>query len=312
MWLDVTMLVGGMVAVWLGAEGMVRGAVKLANYLGVPSLIIGLTIVAFGTSAPELVVSSFAAVRGHGQIAIGNVLGSNIINIGLVLGLSVLMSPIRVGTQVLKRDVSTVVLVTIVVVAMAWIGGEVSRIDGAILISGFVAHTIMTYRLAKKEQAITISLPGWERPVLKPQNIVFLIGGMIVLAVGAEGMIRGAVGLAEAFNVSQRIIGITIVAFGTSVPELAASVVAAKHGEGDLALGNVVGSNLYNMLLILGTATTILPIRSNLDLTSVDFLFFVIFVVILLPMIRMGWRLSRIDGFVLVSVYALFNILLFM
>ncbi len=308
---DLVLLVGGGLAVWLGAEGMVRGSVKLASYLGVPSLIIGLTVVAFGTSAPELVVSGFASARGHGQIALGNVIGSNIINIGLVLGLSTLLAPIRVGAQVLRRDVSVVVLVTLVVVAMAWIGGEVSRIDGIILLLGFVAHTIMSYKLAQKEQARITTAPGWKRPELKPQHIGFLVGGTIILAGGAEGMVRGAVGIAEDFGVPQRIIGMTIVAFGTSVPELAASMVAAKHGEGDLALGNVVGSNLYNMLLILGTATVIRPVTSHITWPSIDFVFFIIFVLVLAPMIRMGWRLGRMDGFILLMLYALFNILLF-
>ncbi len=296
---------------WLGAEGMVRGAVKLAAYLGVPSLIIGLTVVAFGTSAPELVVSSFAAVEGHAQIAMGNVIGSNIINIGLVLGVSTLLAPIKVSAEVLKRDVSVVVLVSFAVVAMAGIGGVVGRIDGSILLLAFMAHTYMSYKLAVREQARTTAAPGWERPDFTGRHIFFLVGGTIVLAAGAKGMVTGAVGVAEWFGVPERIIGVTIVAFGTSVPELAASAVAAKHGEGDLALGNVVGSNLYNMLLILGTVSLISPIPSQLNYTSVDFIFFIVFVVMLLPMIRMGWRLSRRDGLILLATYALFNVLLF-
>ncbi|MCP4675636.1 MAG: calcium/sodium antiporter [Deltaproteobacteria bacterium] len=305
------LLVGGGLAVWLGAEGMVRGSVKLAGYLGVPSLIIGLTVVAFGTSAPELVVSSFASARGHGQIALGNVIGSNIINIGLVLGLSTLLAPISVGAQVLKRDVSVVVVVTLGVVVMAWIGGQVSRIDGIILLLGFATHTVMSYKLALKEQSRITTTPGWKRPELKSYHIGILIGGTIILAGGAEGMVKGAVGIAEDFGISKRIIGMTIVAFGTSVPELAASMVAAKHGEGDLALGNVVGSNLYNMLLILGTASVIRPVASNIAWPGIDFIFFIVFVLVLAPMIRMGWRLSRTDGFILLALYAIFNVLLF-
>ncbi len=305
------MLLGGGIAVWLGAEGMVRGAVKLANYLGVPALIIGLTVVAFGTSAPELVVSSFAAARGHSQMALGNVIGSNLINIGLVLGIAVVIAPIKVSTDVLKRDIPIVVLVTLAVVIMARIGDELSRIDGIILVAGFIAHTIMAYRLALKEQARTTSALGWKQPAFKPRHAAFLIGGTVVLAGGAEGMVQGAVGIAEAFNVSKRTIGMTIVAFGTSVPELAASLVAAKHGEGDLALGNVVGSNLYNILLILGTATLITPIKSHLSWTSYDFMFFVIIVMALLPMIRFGWKLSRTDGLILLAIYAMSNVFLF-
>jgi cation:H+ antiporter len=311
MWLDGLIFVGGGLAVWLGAEGLVRGAVKLAAYLGVPSLIIGLTIVAFGTSAPELVVSAVAATAGHSQIALGNVVGSNIINIGLVLGLSATISPIAVHTMVLKRDVPILLFATLAVVAIVKIGDGISRVDAVILLTAFVAHTIMSYIFALKEQTRTTTAPGWERPVLKARHIVFLAGGIITLAAGAEGMVRGAVGLADAMGVSKRVIGLTIVAFGTSVPELAASVVAAKHGEGDLALGNIVGSNLYNLLLILGTAALFRPIESRISWASLDFVFFVVFVVMLLPMIHRSRKISRADGIILLMTYVLFNVFLF-
>lgn len=310
MWFDVFALVGGGLAVWLGAEGMVRGAVKLAAYLGVSSMVIGLTVVAIGTSAPELVVSSIASAQGHGQIALGNVLGSNIINIGLVLGLSALLTPIAVESVLLKKDLAVLLLVTVALLVMSWIGDTVSRMDGLILVTGFVIFIIVSYRLAAREQARTTSLPGWERPTLKRRYIAFLVGGTIVLAVGAEGMVRGAVGVAEVLGVDQRIIAITIVAFGTSVPELAASLVAAKQGEGGLALGNVLGSNLFNILLILGTATLIRPIPVTLNWASYDFMFVLAFVVILFPLIRMGWRLGRMDGLILLFTYASFCVLL--
>ena len=311
MLLDFTFLILGGAAVWLGAEGMVRGAVKLANYLGVPALLIGLTVVAFGTSAPELVVSVLAAIRGHNQMALGNVIGSNIINVGLVLGLSVIFAPIAVSFGVLKRDIFVVVIWSFVVVFMAWMGTGISRIDGAILLSGFIVHVFLSYKLAVKEQIRVTTKPDWKRPKLELRYIVFLIGGMVVLAVGAEGMVDGAVGIADAFGVSKRIIGMTIVAFGTSVPELAASVVAAKNGEGDLAFGNIVGSNLYNMLMVLGATSLISPIACQITWASIDFIFFLLFVVILLPMIRFGWKLGRKDGAILLGLYLVFNIILF-
>jgi len=303
MWLDVLFLVGGGVGVWLGAEGMVRGAVKLAAYLGVPSLIIGLTVVAFGTSAPELVVSSIAAARGYSAIALGNVLGSNIINIALVLGLSAVVAPITVSAEVLRRDIPVVAVVTLAVVGMMILGDQVGRIDAAILIVIFIGHTIFSYKLAAREQQRRTTAPGWERPQLKSIHIVFLIGGTIVLAAGAESMVRGAAAIAEAFGVSKRIIGLTIVAFGTSVPELAASVVAAKHNESDLAIGNVIGSNLYNMTLILGTAAMIAPISSKIVWPATDIIFFVATVLMLIPMIRIRWRLGRLDGAILLATY---------
>jgi cation:H+ antiporter len=168
----------------------------------------------------------------------------------------------------------------------------------------------MSYRLTVKEQLRVTTQPGWNRPKLELRYIVFLIGGMVVLALGAEGMVDGAVGIADSFGVSKRIIGMTIVAFGTSVPELAASVVAAKNGEGDLAFGNIVGSNIYNILLVLGATSTISPIACQLTWLSFDFIFFVLFVVILLPMIRFGWRLGRLDGKILLALYAGFNVIL--
>jgi cation:H+ antiporter len=311
MLLDFVYLIGGGVAVWLGAEGMVRGAVKLAAYLGVPSLLIGLTVVAFGTSAPELVVSVLAAIRGHSQMALGNVIGSNIINVGLVLGISVVLSPIAVSLGVLKRDIAVVVFSTFAVVLMAWLGSGIGRVDGVILLIGFIVNIFMSYKFAVKEQLRVTTQPGWNRPKLELRYIAFLIGGMVALALGAEGMVDGAVGIADSFGVSKRIIGLTIVAFGTSVPELAASVVAAKNGEGDLAFGNIVGSNLYNILLVLGATSLISPIACQLTWLSVDFIFFVLFVVILLPMIRFGWRLGRLDGMILLALYAGFNVLLF-
>jgi cation:H+ antiporter len=309
---DVLFLIGGGVGVWLGAEGMVRGAVKLAAYLGVPSLIIGLTVVAFGTSAPELVVSSIAAVRGHSAIALGNVLGSNIINIALVLGLSAVVTPIAVSTEVLRRDIPVVVIVTFAVVVMAFLGDQIGRIDAAILLLVFIGHGIYSYKLAVREQQRRTTAPGWERPELKARHIAFLIGGTIILAAGAEGMVRGAAGIAESFGVSKRVIGLTIVAFGTSVPELAASVVAAKHKESDLAIGNVVGSNLYNMTLILGTASMIAPTPSKIQWPATDIIFFVVTVLMLIPLIRMGWRLGRIDGAILLTTYVLSVVFLFL
>ncbi len=309
---DLVLLLVGGTAVWIGAEGMVRGAVRLAKYWGVPSLIVGITVVAFGTSAPELVVSAFAALRGHSQIALGNVIGSNIINIGLVLGLSAVISPIHVTREVFRRDIPLVVLVTLLCTALAWIGSEVGRLDGALLLLFFGAHSVMSYRLAMKEQSRVTGEPGWERPAFRIRNVAFLVLGMVLLAIGAEAMIRGAVGVAEDMGMSKRVIGMTIVAFGTSLPELAASVVAARHGESDLALGNVVGSNIYNLLLIMGTAALIRPIQTYGVFGSVEFIFFIGFAVLLIPMGRIGWRFGRVDGMIMLVIYAAFNVLLFM
>lgn len=305
MLLDIVMLTVGGFLVWLGAEGMVRGSVKLAAWMGVPPLVIGLTVVAFGTSAPELVVSSIASFRGHGEIALGNVLGSNIINIAVVLGLSAVITPIAVSADVLKRDMPIVIGVTLLVVVLAMVGDSIGRIDGALLLAIFLGHTLMCWRLAVSEQQRTTQAPGWERPELRWFHIAFLAGGTLVLAMGAEGMVRGAVGVAEALGVSKRVIAVILVAFGTSLPELAASAVAARHGESDLALGNIIGSNIYNMTLILGTAALVRPVPTDVSWNSVDLIFFVATVLVLLPMMRIRWRIGRADGVILLAMYAL-------
>jgi cation:H+ antiporter len=305
------LIVGGAL-VWLGAEGMVNGAVKLANYYGVSAMIVGLTVVAFGTSAPELVVSSMAAAQGHSAIAIGNVLGSNIINIALVLGFTAIISPIFVDKDTYHGYLPMVAFVSIVVVAMAAFGGFISRIDGIILLLAFAGYTVYTFYKAFHENKRATMVEEWVRPELKPKHIVYLIGGTGILALGAEGMVRGAVGVAQVMGISEQIIAMTIVAFGTSVPELAASIVAAKNDESDLAIGNVLGSNFYNMTLILGTASVINPVPTSVSWTSIDYISFLIAILVLYPMMIIRKKIGRIDGTILLVLYAISVPLLFL
>ena len=311
MWIDLLLLIGGGAAVWLGAEGIVRGAVKLAAYFGVSAMVVGLTVVAFGTSAPELVVSSVAAVQGQNEIALGNVLGSNIINIALVLGISAVIAPMVVTRQTFRQDLPLVAGTTILVVGMAIYGHNISRVEGIILLLLFGGYTVYTFARAFGENRRNTKVNGWERPQLKPWHIVMLLGGIPLLAFGAEGMVRGAVGIAQTAGISKQIIAMTMVAFGTSVPELAASIVAARHGEDDLCVGNVLGSNLYNMTLILGTAATIEPIPTSVTWHSWDMIFFVLSILVLFPMMRIGWRVGRTDGIILLLIYAASLFLLF-
>lgn len=308
--LDILLLAAGGFGVWLGAEGMVKGAVALAKYIGISALVIGSTIIAFGTSAPELVVSGVAAYQGHAQLAFGNVLGSNIFNIAVVLGLSALIAPVAVAPDVLKRDMPLMVGATLLMPVLAFFGDEISRVDGLILLACFAVYGYLSFRAAKRDKSLITQAPGWEKPVFRWINIVFLVGGTIILAIGAEGMVRGAVGIAEALGVSKTVIGLTIVAFGTSIPELAASAVAAKHGESDLALGNIIGSNIYNILLILGTCGVITPVPTRITGTSVDFMFFLGLSLIIVPMSLVGRRIGRFQGMLLLLIYAAFFVLL--
>ena len=311
MWIDLLLLIGGGTAVWLGAEGIVRGAVKLAAYFGVSAMVVGLTVVAFGTSAPELVVSSIASIQGQNEIALGNVLGSNIINIALVLGLSAVIAPMIVTRETFQQDLPLVSGVTILVVGMAIFGQDVNRVEGIVLLLIFAGYTGYTFVRAFKENRRNTQVDGWERPELKARHIAILIGGIPLLAFGAEGMVRGAVGIAETVGMSKQIIAMTMVAFGTSVPELAASIVAARHGEDDLCVGNVLGSNLYNMTLILGTAATISPIPTSVSFKSWDMIFFMLCVLVLFPMMRIRWRVGRTDGIILLLIYIASLFLLF-
>ena len=310
MTLDIVLLAAGGFGVWLGAESMVRGAVSLAKYLGVSALVIGSTIVAFGTSAPELVVSAAAAFDGHAQLALGNVLGSNIFNIAVVLGLSAVIAPVAVSGDVLKRDMPIMPAATLLTVLLAFLDSMISRVDGILLLGCFAAHSYMSYRVARKDQARITQATGWEKPKFKWRNVFLLIGGTAILALGAEGMVRGAVGIAEALGVSKTVIGLTIVAFGTSIPELAASVVAAKHGESDLALGNVLGSNIYNLFLILGTTAVIAPVPSHIGVSSVEFIFFVGLALAVVPMSIIGRTVGRVRGVILFASYVTFVLLL--
>lgn len=311
MWIDLLLLIGGGAFVWLGAEGIVSGAVKLAAYFGVSAMVVGLTVVAFGTSAPELVVSSVAAIKGQNEIALGNVLGSNIINITLVLGISAVIAPMIVSRKTFVRDLPLVAIITLLVIGLAIWGDDLNRLEGIILLLVFAGYTVYTFIRAFNENRRNTQLDGWERPELKVKHIVYLLGGIPILALGADGMVRGAVGIADAIGISKQVVAMTMVAFGTSVPELAASAVAARHGEGDLCVGNILGSNLYNMSLILGTAATITPISTHITWMSVDIIFFVLSVAVLFPMMRIGWRVARVDGILLLVLYLASVFLLF-
>jgi cation:H+ antiporter len=300
---DIVMLVGGGFFVWLGAEGMVRGSVRLAAWFGIPPLVVGLTVVAFGTSAPELVVSVVASARGHGEIALGNVVGSNIFNIALVLGLSAVIAPIAVRPAVLRRDLPVLLAVTLLVAALAVLGESIGRIPGAVLLAFFAGYSLLCYRLAVGEQRRVTMTPGWERPALRWWHLAILAGGTVVLALGAEGMVRGAAGVAGALGASERVIAVVLVAAGTSLPELAASAVAARHGESDLALGNVLGSNIFNLTLILGVSALVSPVPTDVTWRSVDVIFFTATALALVPMARIRWRVGRIDGILLLLSY---------
>ncbi len=299
-WIDIVQLLGGLVLLVLAADWLVDGAVGLARKLGMSMLIIGLTVVAYGTSFPELVVSIIAAFRGSPEIAVGNVLGSNIANICLVLGLTALVCPIPVRQEsLLKRELPFLILVTGGAIYFMQ-SGDVARYEGLILLAAAVFFTVMSVRTQsgapESEEENEKIIPIWKALILVVLGVAGLVGG-------AHFMVEGASNLARAFGISERIIGLTIVAVGTSLPELAASISAAIKKQPDLALGNVIGSNFFNLTFVLGGAASIKPFAIDTHSQLVDFGVMSAVTLLLLPFCCSRRAISRIEGGFLACCY---------
>ncbi|MEZ6138559.1 MAG: calcium/sodium antiporter [Pirellulaceae bacterium] len=272
-----TAVVVGLIVLVGGGELLVRGASKLAAAVRISPLVIGLTVVAFGTSAPELAVSVQASFKGSSDLAIGNVVGSNIFNVLFILGLSALIVPLAVASEFIRRDVPIMIGVSVLLFILS-LDGKIDRIDGALLFAGIVAYTVWCIRASRQEnQAIQQEFAaewGRENPRRRGAmaiNIVFILGGLMLLVIGSSWLIRGSVVIAQSFGVSELIIGLTIVATGTSLPELATSIIAAVKGERDIAVGNVVGSNIFNILSVLGLSALIAPAGVNVSDAAIRF-----------------------------------------
>ncbi len=304
--LDLLLILGGVGLLYGGAEGLVRGASALALRLGLSPLVVGLTVVAFGTSAPELVVSVQATLAGAGGIAVGNVVGSNVANVALILGLSAALRPLRVEAALVRREIPLLVAVTVGVVALLW-GQELGRGGGALLLGGLLVYLAVTLRLARRDRAAVAALV--EEPARPAGSAwrdgLLAVAGLALLVLGAQGLVRGATAVAAALGVPDAVVGLTVVAVGTSLPELATSAVAAARGAGDLALGNVVGSNLFNLLGILGAAAVVQPLAAP-GLRHADLLVMLGLTVLLLPLVRSGFVLSRWEGTALLAAYAVY------
>jgi cation:H+ antiporter len=296
----------GLLALYFGAEALVKGGAGLAARLGLTPLVIGLTVIAFGTSSPELVVSLQASLSGNGAISIGNVLGSNICNIALILGLCACIAPLQADAQVIRREVPIMIGVTIAAL-LVLLDGEVARWEGAILFAGLVIYTVSTVRQARAstsaatENAFADEL-GQGRKIRPALSVLAVVGGLALLIFGSHIFVKGAVSIASEWGMSQLAIGLTIVAIGTSLPELATSLVASFKRQGDVAIGNVVGSNIFNLLGILGITAMVRPIVGA-KLAWVDLGVVLLVSLALLPIVRSGGRISRGEGVALLSVY---------
>lgn len=297
-------LVGGLIMLFVGAEGLIRGSSNLAIKIGITPLVVGLTVVAFGTSAPELVVSLRAALLGNSSIALGNAVGSNIANIALVLGVAAIIRPLKVHAKVIMREIPIMIGISVLLLLLL-IDGELGFIDGLIFVIGLISYLIFNVITARNEKNPEVDeefKEGLKSKLGIPVSIVIMIGGLVLLILGANLFVQSAVAIAKTFNVSDAIIGLTIVAIGTSLPELITSIVASYKKEADIAIGNVVGSNVFNILCILGITALIIPI-STVGISYIDLGVMLFTVVILFPLSRTGFSISRLEGAFMLSGY---------
>jgi cation:H+ antiporter len=285
-------VIAGIALLYYGAEWLVQGGVAIAERLGIPSLIIGLTLVSFATSAPELVVSISAALAGKGDISIGNVVGSNICNIGLILGLSALLTPLAVQKQLLKFDVPLLIAVSLVFAGIGWYFKDFSRLCGilfVLLLTAYIAWSIYAARKAGEEGESS------EEKCSLLKAVILVLLGLGALILGGKFLVSGGIAIGVKLGIRDAIIGLTIVAIGTSLPELATSVVAALRKETDIAIGNVVGSNIFNILAIMGITPIISPVRSQ-SIYCWDWVAMLVLTLLLYPFMKSGMKISRKEG----------------
>ena len=308
-------LIAGFVILIIAGDVLVRGAVSLAERFGIPSIVIGLTIVAFGTSAPELVISLKAALTGHGEISVGNVVGSNIANVLLVLGMPALIKAIPCGGEGSVRNGVFMVIVTIVFIICFWFQ-PFTYIHGLILLALLVVFLADSVRFSKAQRAKGIEVEDPLDEVDGKTNslglaIGFLIAGIIGLPLGGHLAIEGAIGIARIFDVSEAAIALTIIALGTSLPELVTALIAARKGHTELAMGNVIGSNVFNILAIIGTTAIVTPISAPERMLNFDIWVMVAASVFLLPFVFFCIPIRRRFGALMLFAYAAYMVSVF-
>jgi len=308
--LPIIALISGLALLVWSADRFVEGSASTARYFGMPPLLIGMVVVGFGTSAPEMVVSVLAASQGNSGIALGNVYGSNITNIALILGLTSLLSPIAVHSQVLRKELPILTGVTALAAWQVW-DGEITRMDALVMLVLFGGLMVWTIRegMEKKDDALGSQmekeLEVQAMPI--PRAVFWLVAGLLLLIVSSRILVWGAVEIAHIFGISDLIIGLTVVAVGTSLPELASSIIAVRKGEHDIALGNILGSNLFNILAVLGIAGIISPMKVGPEVLSRDIL---VMSVLTLSLFFIGFgfrgssgRINRFEGGALLASY---------
>ena len=290
----------------IGAEFLVRGASRLALGIGISPLVVGLTVVAFGTSAPELAVSVGAGLSGQGDVALGNVVGSNIFNILVILGLSALIAPLAVSLRLVRREVPLMILLSIVTLLLA-LDGSIGRVEGGFLFAGIILYTVVLIRQSRREERELSEENGSPEKVSAPiwVNLLQIVGGLVGLVIGADWLVNAASSIAETLGMSDLVIGLTIVAAGTSLPELATSVLASIRGERDIAVGNIVGSNIFNTLAVLGATGLISPDPIDVPRGALTFDIPVMIAVSIatLPVLFLNLRINRWEGLAFLLYY---------
>jgi cation:H+ antiporter len=315
MTLAILSIIGGFILLVWSADRFVEGAAATAKYAGMPPLLIGMVVVGFGTSAPEMVVSAMAALDNNPDLALGNAIGSNIVNTGLILGLTAIIAPIIVQSNIVRKEIPLLLLIGLLLGYFLW-DGALTRFEAVLLLVGFFALIGWSIYSAIKgkgdalEGEMEQELVDHAMPIKKA--IFWLIFGLVVLIISSRILVWGAVSIAQALGVSDLIIGLTIIALGTSLPELAASIIAVRKGEHDIAIGNVVGSNMFNILAVIGIAGIISPI-TNLtgEVLSRDWLVMMGMTVVLLVMaygFRKTGRINRLEGAGLLLAFCAYNL----
>ncbi|MEQ8803572.1 calcium/sodium antiporter [Haliea sp.] len=315
--MTIFLFLAGLLLLVVGAEALVRGATRLAAVLGISPLVVGLTVVAFGTSSPELAVSVKSALSGETSIAVGNVVGSNIFNVLFILGVSALIVPLVVSQQLVRFDVPLMIILSIIVLVMS-LDESFGRVDGLVLVAGLSAYIWFLIYQSRRESAKVKEeyvrefgvdqqgQPGWAK------NAGLVVGGLVLLVVGSRWLVDSAVVFAEYLGVSELVVGLTIVAAGTSLPEVVTSIIAAIRGERDIAVGNVVGSNIFNIMGVLGIASIVAPagIEVSTAVTGFDIPVMIGVALLCLPVFFTGGVISRQEGMLLLGYYVAYTLYL--
>jgi cation:H+ antiporter len=306
---EILLFLGGVGVLYFGAEWLVRGSARLAASLGVSPIVVGLTVVSMGTSAPELMISMVASLGGSHDLAIGNVMGSNLANVGLVLGASAILRPLQVSARVVTREVPVMILITGLLLPLIW-DARIGRLEGVALALMLVAYIGFVLRTSKAEDPEvlgeydesarkTVGLAP--RTILR--DVTFVGLGVVGLVLGALAIRESATALAEAMGISELVIGVTLVSIGTSLPELATCVVAAWRQEADIAVGNILGSNVFNIAGVLGVTAIVAPLQISPEVVRFEFPAMMFLSVLMVPIVRMRLVIRRREGFVLLGSY---------